>query len=106
MAPLVLPIFWFRDLRRATGSSKREDFKVLQDFSYCTSLFRDGAGLLSSQLQAVWFGFSTFNEAGFPFSYSFIYQGFTITPALGYKEGHRHYRISESGLFYGSPFYH
>ena len=104
MAPLVLPIFWFRDLRRATGSSKWEDFKVLQDFSYCTSLFRDGTGLLSSQLQAVWFGFSTFNEAGFLFSYS-IYQGLIfynkpfITLALGYKEGHCHYRISEQRTF-------
>ena len=100
MAPLVLPIFWFRDLRRATGSSKREDFKVLQDFLYCTSLFRDGAGLLSSQLQAVWFGFSTFNEAGFPFSYSFVYQGFYFTtPALGSKEGHCHQHTSQTWTF-------
>ena len=50
MAPLILLIFWFRDLRRAAGSGKREDFKVLQDF-----IFLFPTVLVCSEMEPIFF---------------------------------------------------
>ena len=72
MAPLILLIFWFRDLQRAAGSGKRKDFKVLQDSSF---LFP--TALICSEMEPIFFQvsyelfglvFPILNRTGFIFS--------------------------------------